>query len=221
MPVKKLILNLPQRSVGQFVSSLSALKVNDTLQRISQHFGDNMPPTIKEDELKIPDTKIALSATELSSKLNIPSIYDHSVRLYMFGICIGKHLNELNELDREQFYISCILCKIGLSDEIRNLQDYEGRDFELIGAEYAHTFLSSQTPCYHPLKCDAVHETIAMHTSHESLDSQPQCSLMYKASVLDIIGGFKYNVRQEIIDMIIDKCPRKSFSNKYRELIDE
>merc|ERR1712228_993770 len=196
-----------------------SLKINDTLQRLSQHFGDNMPVLVNESELKIPDTKIAQASTELSMELNKPTIFKHSVRTFLFGICIGKHLNELKDIDREQFYISCILHKIGLSDNIRNLPSYNGRDFELISAEHAHSFLTAKEQSYDKLKADQVHEAIALSTSADVVTMMdPQFSLLHQGAVLDVIGAYKYNVRQEDIDAICKQYPRDNFAKEFREL---
>eukprot|EP01084_Bolivina_argentea_P077012 139621_1 len=219
MPVKKLLKELPPRTFRQFAAAHGTLKINDTLQRLSQHFGDNMPPTMTEEELSIPDTKIAQSATDLSSQLNIPSVFRHSIRTFMFGICIGKHLDELKDVDREQFYISCILHKIGLSDEIRDEPQFKGRDFELIGADYAHAFLTADDQSYDRRKSNQVHEAIGLHSSPDTvLDLVPQFSLLHKGAVLDTIGSYKYSVRKEVIDQILAKYPRKTFAKEYREL---
>ena len=219
MPVKKLLTELPAKSLSQYISSAGSLKINDTLQRLSQHFGDNMPVLVNESELQIPDTKIAQASTELSLELNKPTIFKHSVRTFMFGICIGKHLNELKDIDREQFYISCILHKIGLSDTIRDLPGNKGRDFELIGADHAHSFLRAEEQNYDKLKADQVHEAIALSTSSDVVTMMdPQFKLLHQGSVLDVIGAYKYNVRQEDIDAICKKYPRDNFANEFGKL---
>lgn len=221
MPVKKLTSILPERSLTKFIKTTGALKVNDTLARLSQHFGDNMPPTLSDDELKIPDTKIVNEATKLSESLNRRSIYLHSIRCYLFGICIGKYENELNQIDREQFYISCILSKIGLNDDIRDLDENRGKDYEIIGADYAYKWLTSPDINYDKLKCDQVHEAISLHTSVGTVDlMEPQFSLLYSGYALDTIGTRKYNVRTQVIHEIINKYPRNDFINDIKQLFD-
>merc|ERR1719242_1429000 len=134
--------------------------MSDTLKKMSQHFGDNLPVHIDVDtELVPPDSNFASAATELSQSLCKPSIFNHSMRTYMFGVAIGKHLEELSIVDREQFYISCILHQVGFSDEIRGLEANKGRDMELIGADHAYTFLTSQG--YERRRAEEVHEAIA------------------------------------------------------------
>eukprot|EP01084_Bolivina_argentea_P131898 232747_1 len=113
MPIKKLLTELPPRTFTRFASHTGSIKLKDTMQRLSQHFGDNLPATMSEEELSIPDTKIAINATKLSSSLIPKSIVEHSIRSYKFGVAIAKHLNELKEIDKEQLYLSCILHDIG------------------------------------------------------------------------------------------------------------
>eukprot|EP00484_Ammonia_sp_Unknown_P024504 CAMPEP_0197025644 /NCGR_PEP_ID=MMETSP1384-20130603/5902_1 /TAXON_ID=29189 /ORGANISM="Ammonia sp." /LENGTH=256 /DNA_ID=CAMNT_0042454193 /DNA_START=46 /DNA_END=816 /DNA_ORIENTATION=+ len=221
MPIKKLLQTLPERSLGQFIKTTASIKMGDTLNRVSQHFGDNMPPTVSADELKLPDTKIAHEATEYASTLlsNTPTIFRHSLRTYMFGICIGKCLDELALIDREQFYLSCVLSKIGLSDDLRDLASNRKRDFELVGADHAYSFLTHSEMAYEKSKAQQVHEAIALHTSTGTVDlMHPQFSLLYKAYLLDIIGAYKYNVRREVIDAICKQYPRDGFSAELKEL---
>lgn len=220
MPIKTLRKALPERSY-QMLKSTGALKLNDTMARISQHFGDNLPPEISNDELMIPDTKITKQATELTESLIKPSIVNHSIRMYLFGLCLAKHQGSLKEIDREQFYLSSILSKIGLSDDIRDLDEYKGRDFELIGADYSHKFLSSKDVKYDQFKCNDIHEQIALHTSVGTVDlMQPQFSFLYAGYALDLLGNQKYNVRQEVIREILNKYPRTTFANDMKILME-
>jgi len=215
MPIKKLIQTLPPR-----YRNWSSVKVADKLRQVSQHFGENMPPKVSEEEYKMPDTKTATAVTELSRSLNRASIFNHSLRAYCFGICIGKYLNELQYIDREEFYIACMLSKIGLSDAIRDLPEYQGRDFELIGAEHAHAFLLSDDVRYNKLKSDEIHEAIALHTSAVSVEENmaPQLNLLYKAQLLDTVGYYRHDVHRDVLKQIIAKYPRDDFATELRSL---
>ena len=193
--------------------------MGDTLKKMSQHFGDNVPlPIDIENELSPPDTALCEAATEMSKSLCKPSIFKHSMRTFMFGLCIGKHLEESSLIDREQFYISCILHQIGFSDEIRDLEGNKGRDMELIGADHAYSFLNAQG--YERRKAEEVHEAIALH-SHVGIidDREPQLSLLYKGSVLDLVGNYMYHVRGDVITNILEKYPRDHFAVEFRDLL--
>eukprot|EP01083_Nonionella_stella_P223630 796795_1 len=62
-----------------------------------------------------------------------------------------------------------------------------------------------------------------MQTNPDVLTDQyvmyPEIQLVLQGGVLDTVGRFKYNVRQEMIDMITKQYPRKDFAKEYRELL--
>jgi len=223
MPVKKLITQLPPRSYTSLVSANANVRMGDMMKRLSQHFGDNLPAPLKDEELAIPDTPIATASLQLSQSLNRPSMFGHSMRTYLFGLCIGKHLNELAHIDREQFFIACALHMIGFSDELRTLPRFQGRDFELIGAEYARDFLVNAERGYPSRLADGVHEAIALHTSLGVVEHrEPQLSLLHQGASLDVIGSYKYHIRREVIDAVLERYPRitktENFAVELREL---
>jgi HD domain len=74
------------------------------------------------------DSKIAQEATDLVRATSTPSLFNHSMRTYLFGALLGKDLS----FDYELFYLASVLHDLGLTEK------YAGdRSFEIEGAEAA------------------------------------------------------------------------------------
>ena len=108
----------------------------------------------------LPDTALARATLELVVAVESPSIANHSVRTYLFGVLLAEHrgLRRGHDFDDQLLFLSCLLHDIGLSDRGNREQR-----FEVDGADVAAEFLALQG--LPGSDVDTVWEAIALHTS--------------------------------------------------------
>nr|BFE78003.1 hypothetical protein GCM10020093_006040 [Planobispora longispora] len=92
-------------------------------------------------DLPFPRTDLALSAMRFARDIEDPAIFNHSMRTYLFGRCIGEQQGLRPDLDYddELLFLGCVLHDAGLSDP----GDGENR-FDVDGADLAARFLGEQ-----------------------------------------------------------------------------
>lgn len=196
------------------IPSLMKVSINQQLLTISQTLGYNKPFIMTEHELEIPDTKLTVSATNLSKQFCKKSIFEHSIRTYKFGIAIANYLNELKYVDKEQLYLSCILHDISWNDSIRDMHKYKNLDFEQISADYSREYLINELN-YDSKKADIVYDAILYHASLLSLgilnQTEPQINLIHKGAYLDVVGRYKNYLDKNTLKLILEQHPRDNF----------
>ena len=107
--------------------------------------------------VKIPDSKIAREAAELVRQHETEMLFNHSVRVFVFGAMKGIRQNM--KFDSELLYVAALFHDLGLVDAYHT----EKKRFEVGGADAAREFLRS-----HGIpepKVDLVWEAIALHTT--------------------------------------------------------
>lgn len=157
--------------------------------------------------IKIPDSKIAVQATQLLLDHGTEFLYNHSLRVFLFASLNGKR-NSL-DYDAELLYISSVFHDLGLTKK------YSSPDlrFEVDGANAARDFLAS-----HGIAKDAqrlVWDTIALHTTIGIAEhKEPEVALMYSGVGLDVMGEGFENLSQAERDEITAAYPRNDFKKK-------
>jgi HD superfamily phosphodiesterase len=107
--------------------------------------------------IKIPDSKIAREAAELVRQHETDILFNHSVRVYVFGAMKGIRQNL--KFDSELLYVTALFHDMGLVDAFET----ETKRLEVDGADAAREFLRS-----HGIpepKADLVWEAIALHAT--------------------------------------------------------
>jgi len=107
--------------------------------------------------VKIPDGKIAREAGELVRQHESELLFNHSVRVFLFGAMKGIRKNL--KFDSELLYVAALFHDLGLVDAYHT----ETKRFEVDGADAAREFLKSRG--IPELKADLVWEAIALHTT--------------------------------------------------------
>src|SRR3954469_20272884 len=102
----------------------------------------------------IPDSKLAREAAELVRQYETEMLFNHSVRVYVFGAMKGVRQNL--KFDYELLYIAALFHDIGLVDTYHTVT----KRFEVDGADVAREFLRSHGIC--DPKADLVWEAIAL-----------------------------------------------------------
>ncbi len=87
--------------------------------------------------VKIPDSKLAQEAAELVRQYENELLFNHSVRVYVFGAIKG--IRQSLKFDSELLYIAALFHDLGLIDHYHT----ETKRFEVDGADAAREFLRS------------------------------------------------------------------------------
>jgi hypothetical protein len=107
-------------------------------------------------DIKIPDSRIAREAAELVRQYESELLFNHSVRVFVFGAMKGNR--QKLKFDSELLYVAALFHDLGLVDAYHT----DTKRFEVDGADAAREFLRS-----HGIpepKSDLVWEAIALHT---------------------------------------------------------
>ena len=105
----------------------------------------------------LPDTPAALAALERVRTLESPSIANHSIRSYLFGMLLAEHRG-ITDFDPLLLFFACVLHDVGLT-----VLGNRNQRFEVDGADVAVDFLAEQG--FSVADRGAVWEAIALHTS--------------------------------------------------------
>jgi HD domain len=104
----------------------------------------------------LPDTDTARDALEHVRRIELPAIFNHSMRTFILARAAAAATGE--EIDLEALFVACLFHDSGTSAENDGPQR-----FEVEGADAAVRFLHHRG--WSPERADSVWEAIALHTS--------------------------------------------------------
>jgi hypothetical protein len=158
--------------------------------------------------VKIPDSKLAHEAAELVRSYENEMLFNHSVRVYVFGAMKG--LRQKLKFDSELLYVAALFHDLGLVDHYHT----ETKRFEVDGADAARDFL--RTRGIAEPQADLVWEAIALHTTPGIPEyMRPEIALTRAGVVVDV-GGVGYDeYTPEQRDQVIAAFPRGDFKNEF------
>src|SRR5215475_13335364 len=131
--------------------------------------------------VRIPDSQLARQAAELVRQHESEMLFNHSVRVYVFGAMKGIRQNL--KFDSELLYVASLFHDMGLVDAYHT----ETKRFEVDGADAAREFLRSHG-ITEP-KADLVWEAIALHaTPGIPAYMRPEIALTHAGVLMDVIG---------------------------------
>jgi hypothetical protein len=161
--------------------------------------------------IKIPDSKLAREAAELVRQHESEMLFNHSVRVYVFGAMKGIRLNL--EFDSELLYVAALFHDMGLIDAYQT----ETKRFEVDGADAAREFLRSNgIPAP---KTDLVWEAIALHTTPGiPAYMRPEIALTNAGVLMDVVGIGYDEYTPEQRDQVIAAFPRGDFKNEFIQI---
>jgi hypothetical protein len=160
--------------------------------------------------VKIPDSKIAREAAELVRQHESEMLYNHSVRVFLFGAIKGIRQNL--KFDHELLYVAALFHDLGLVDHYHT----DTKRFEVDGADAAREFLKSRG--IPEPKADLVWEAIALHTTPGIPQyMRPEIALTNAGVLVDVIGrGYDdYTPGQRA--QVLAEFPRGDFKNEFLE----
>jgi HD domain len=152
-------------------------------------------------DIKLPDSKIARQAAEFVREHESELLFNHSVRVFLFGAMKG--IRENLKFDSELLYVAALFHDLGLVDACHT----DAKRFEVDGADAAREFLRGHR--IPDRKADLVWEAIALHTTPGIPQyMRPEIALTNAGVLMDVIGiGYDdYTPGQR--DQVIAAFPR-------------
>jgi hypothetical protein len=156
--------------------------------------------------IRLVDSKIARTATDLSRSVSPQYLFNHAVRTFLFASVIGRALGQ--KFDEEVLYLACILHDLGLTER------FEGDPpFEIQGAEVAKHFLEEHA--YAKDKIGIVWDGIAMHPSAIGQYKQPEIALVGQGAGADVIEPDSSRIQKSDVEEIVKAFPRLKFKEAF------
>jgi HD domain len=157
--------------------------------------------------IPIPDSALAAEATELVRDNESDLLFDHSLRVYVFGALQGRRRGL--SYDPELLYIGAIFHDLGLTEKYRSPDER----FEVDGANAARQFLKRHgVP---EASIDVVWDAIALHTTPGIPKwKKPEVALLTAGVELDVLGLGYDDVSAEAREQILMAFPRVDFKRR-------
>ena len=158
--------------------------------------------------IRIPDSKIAREAADLVRQHENDLLFNHSVRVFLFGAMKGIRQNA--KFDPELLYVAALFHDLGLADAYHS----ETKRFEVDGADAAREFLRSHGIA--EPQSDLVWQAIALHTTPGIPQfMQPEIALIQAGVVMDVVGiGYdEYSAEQR--QAVTGAFPRHNFKKDF------
>ncbi len=152
----------------------------------------------------IPDSPIAIEATEFVQDVSTQLLFDHSRRVFLWASLQGEKLGL--DYDPELLYVGAMFHDIGLVEGHRS----EHERFEIDGANAARAFLERHgLPEEHVM---TVWESIALHTTPEvPRYKQPEVRLVTLGVEYDVLGLHFDELSAEQREAVVAAHPRTGF----------
>lgn len=155
----------------------------------------------------IPDSTLAVDATELVREAAPPLLFHHSRRVFLFGSLQGRRLGL--EADPELLHVGAMFHDLGLTGKYRSTH----QRFELDGADEARRFLTSHGLAENAIR--VVWESIALHTTPEiPYRLEPEVALVTAGVETDVLGINRSELTPEQITAVTDAHPRPDFKRQ-------
>ncbi|OHV34232.1 MULTISPECIES: HD domain-containing protein [Pseudofrankia] len=161
----------------------------------------------KVADVAVPDTALAVEATELVREATDDLVYHHSRRVYWFGSLQGR--NHGLSFDPELLYIGAMFHDLGLGERFRG----SGRRFEVDSADEARRFLQR-----HGVPEDSIRRVwtaIALHTTPGiPRFMEPEVALVTAGVEYDVLGIGYGDISEADRAAITTLHPRPDFKNQ-------
>jgi hypothetical protein len=160
----------------------------------------------------LPETSVAHAAIRLAQSTESPSVFNHSVRSYLFGELVAAHegMRPSADYDADALFLGCVLHDLGAGSAAPGKER-----FEVEGADLAAALLTEHG-CERNL-VDGVWEAIALHTSMGIADRRSALCHLVRSGVGADFGRDAEFIDDEIAAAIHARYPRLSMA---RTLLD-
>jgi HD domain len=154
--------------------------------------------------IRIPDSKLALEATDLLREHGTELLLAHSLRVYLFGAIRGRHRGLT--FDQELLYFGAVFHDLGLTVKYRS----QDRRFEIDSANTAREFLRANG--IDEASVEVVWDAIALHTTPEiPWHKRPEIALVTGGVEADVLGDGLAEIPAGDRDAVLAAYPRVDF----------
>ncbi|GLE52140.1 HD domain-containing protein [Mycobacterium montefiorense] len=162
----------------------------------------------------LPDTAVAQAAIRLAQSTESPSVFNHSVRSYLFGelIAAREGMRPRADYDGDALFLGCVLHDLGAGSAAPGKQR-----FEVEGADLAAALLTEHG-CERAL-VDGVWEAIALHTSMGIADRRGALCHLVRSGVGADFGRDAEFIDDEIAATIHARYPRLAMARTLMDAI--
>ncbi|MEW9585607.1 HD domain-containing protein [Paraburkholderia sp. DGU8] len=163
--------------------------------------GDKIVRTNGISSVVIPDSQLAREVTQLIRDTESELLFNHSVRVYLWGALLGKQ-KKLN-FDPEMLYVAAMFHDIGLTPTYRESQ----LRFEVDGANAARDFLRSHRIAQEDI--DKVWAAVALHTTPGIPEHMHgEIALVQAGAGMDVAGRGFEQFTDEQRSAVVNAYPR-------------
>jgi HD domain len=154
------------------------------------------------------DTAVAQAAMRLAQSTESRSVFNHSVRSYLFGelLAAREGMRPGADYDSEALFLGCVLHDLGVGTAAPGKQR-----FEVEGADLAAAFLSEQG-CDRAV-VDGVWEAIALHTSMGIANRRGALCSLTQSGIGADFGRNAEAIDAQTAAAIHDRYPRLSMAS--------
>lgn len=196
--------NSKPKQISRYIAS----ELRDRAFRAALALGLKRLRDVVPDDWAAPDSRLADEARTLATELCSPVLVAHSERTYCFGAILAAR--DGLKMDRELFYIACLLHDLGLSDVHR---DKPG-SFEWVSAREARTFCVDRG--LPDAKADLVHDAVALHSSVGLANKrEPEVAFVHYGAGLDLLGKRVDHIPKSDLSAVLDRFSRESFKQEF------
>jgi hypothetical protein len=157
--------------------------------------------------IPIPDSVLAAEATDLVRDTESDLLFQHSLRVYLFGALQGQRLGL--RYDTELFYLGALFHDLGLTEKYRSPDER----FEVDGANAARRFLEEQG--MHEGAIEVVWDAIALHTTPGIPKwKRPEIALVAAGVELDVLGLGYDDIPSDAREQVLAAFPRVDFKRR-------
>ncbi|MEV7703603.1 HD domain-containing protein [Mesorhizobium sp. B2-3-3] len=157
--------------------------------------------------VRVPDTKLAVEATELVRDTTDDLVYHHSRRVFLFGALQG-HRRDLS-FDPELLYVGALFHDLGLGERFRS----SGRRFEVDRADEARGFLRARGVPEDGVR--RVWTAIALHTTPGiPAFMEPEVALVTAGVEYDVLGIGYGDISDADRAAVVALHPRPDFKRR-------
>jgi HD domain-containing protein len=161
--------------------------------------------------VSLPDTPLALAATDLAHIACPPFLFNHCMRTYVFGALFAAR--DHVTYDEEMIFIAATLHDVGLTTTYATPE----HSFEMDGADAAKAFLVSRGVA--EARAEVAWNAIALHTSMLAEHQAPQVALVGNGAGADVFGYDLKTLSQDQVQATVSAFPRLSFNKEFRDLL--
>jgi hypothetical protein len=157
--------------------------------------------------ITIPDSALAREATELIRDAEPDLLFDHSLRVYVWGSLQGKHRGLT--WSPELLYVGAMFHDLGLNEGHRS----DDLRFEVDSANAARDFLRRHGIADEQVRI--VWDSIALHTTPGIPEhKEPEVALVTAGVEFDVLGIGYDDVAAEARDQVVAELPRVDFEER-------